>query len=78
MSEEKKILKKRGRKPKNVEIPKQENKNDKKLQENLIIQLKKEYIDDYNIQSFDKNTEKNEKIMAFKNIYLLWLVLSSI
>ena len=64
MSEEKKVLKKRGRKPKNIEIPKQENENDKKLQENLIIKLKKGYVDDYNIQSFDKNIETNEKDLS--------------
>jgi hypothetical protein len=63
MSEEKKVLKKRGRKPKNIEIPKQENENDTKLQENLIIKLKKGYVDDYNIQSFDKNIETNEKVI---------------
>lgn len=59
MSSEKKVLKKRGRKPKNADKKIEENKD---IQENLIIQLKKSYIDNYNISSYDKDINTNEKI----------------
>jgi hypothetical protein len=60
MSTEKKVLKKRGRKPKNSEKNQTEKKNN--IQENLIIKLKKSYVDDYNISSYDTDISTNEKI----------------
>ena len=53
--------KKRGRKPKNVK--KEEVKEVKQnIKENLIIHLKKTDVDDYNIQSFNKDENENETV----------------
>jgi len=60
---EKKIPKKRGRKPKNVEVAEINKEEEvKSIQEILIIQLKKSSIDEYNIDSYDMNHSKNEAI----------------
>ena len=60
MSSEKKFLKKEVVNQK-IMIKKNED-NNKDIQENLIIQLKKSYIDDYDISSYDKDKDKNENI----------------
>tara|TARA_Y100001958_G_C21248619_1_gene581663 strand:- start:19905 stop:20570 length:666 start_codon:yes stop_codon:yes gene_type:complete len=65
MSTEKKVLKKRGRKPKNND--KKQEDNNKDIQENLIIQLKKSYVDDYDISSYDKNKSQNENVETKQN-----------
>tara|TARA_Y100001935_G_C17310874_1_gene516081 strand:+ start:8105 stop:8773 length:669 start_codon:yes stop_codon:yes gene_type:complete len=66
MTTEKKIPKKRGRKPKNTE--KKEKKEEvNSIKENLIIQLKKSDDDEYNIQCYDINNEVNAKINDEKN-----------
>ena len=46
-----KKLKKRGRKPKNVLSESKKKKTTPDITENLIIQLKKNVVDDYNISS---------------------------
>jgi len=64
---EKKVLKKRGRKPKVVQKTNEEKKEVPDIQENLIIKLKKAFVDDYNIQSYDAEELLNEKISMNKN-----------
>ena len=57
--------KKRGRKPKNqlssTKDVKNQNQNPE-ITENLIIQLKKNVDDDYNINSYDISTTNNELV----------------
>ena len=60
MTTEKKVLKKRGRKPKNTDKNQTEKQNN--IQENLIIKLKKSFVDDYNVSSYDIDDSTNEKI----------------
>ena len=60
MNTEKKVLKKRGRKPKNTDKNQTEKQNN--IQENLIIKLKKSFVDDYNVSSYDMDISTNEKI----------------
>tara|TARA_Y100000996_G_scaffold414660_1_gene406210 strand:- start:35 stop:706 length:672 start_codon:yes stop_codon:yes gene_type:complete len=66
MTTEKKIPKKRGRKPKKIE-KKKEKVEVKSIKENLIIQLKKSHDDEYNIQSYDNTNEVNEVIKDQEN-----------
>ena len=56
----KKVPKKRGRKPKNIDPSKITIEEVKGVQENLIIQLKKSFVDNYDIQSYDETNSKNE------------------
>ena len=60
MTTEKKVLKKRGRKPKNTDKNQTEKQNN--IQENLIIKLKKSFVDDYNVSSYYIDVSTNEKI----------------
>ena len=57
--------KKRGRKPKNqlssTKDVKNQNQNPE-ITENLIIQLKKNVVDDYNINSYDISKTNNELV----------------
>ena len=65
MSTEKKILKKRGRKPKNLD--KSQTEKPSNIKENLIIKLKKSFVDDYNISSYDIESSINENIEENEN-----------
>jgi hypothetical protein len=66
-----KVPKKRGRKPKNAE-PKTINEEVNEIQENLIIQLKKSFVDEYDIHSYDENISKNETIQDSHNSEICW------
>ena len=64
--------KKRGRKPKHIKKEDSKKGEKKKIKENLIIQLKKTMVDDYNIQSFDTVGEKNECYNEDNKSKLCW------
>jgi hypothetical protein len=72
MTTEKKVPKKRGRKPKNTEPGKINNEEAKVIQENLIIQLKKSYVDEYDIESYDETNSKNETFNMNNKSDLCW------
>jgi len=67
-----KVPKKRGRKPKNIEPDKINNEEVKCIQENLIIQLKKSFVDDYDIQSYDEMNSLNETFNLNNKSELCW------
>ena len=71
MTTEKKVHKKRGRKPKNIE-PEKINNDEQLIQENLIIQLKKSTIDEYEIQSYDETNTTNETFNTNNKSELCW------
>jgi len=53
--------KKRGRKPKNI-LPESKKKTTHGITENLIIRLKKNVVDEYNISSYNKDESQNQTI----------------
>lgn len=70
MSSDKKIPKKRGRKPKNVDVKIEGEKIS--IEENLIIQLKKTYVDNYNIESFDDKKNVNTSVLNENKSEICW------
>ena len=63
--------KKRGRKPKNL-LPESKKKTNHGITENLIIRLKKNIIDEYNILSYNKDESQNQTINNSGNSELCW------
>jgi hypothetical protein len=72
MTTDKKVPKKRGRKPKNIDPSKITIEEVKGVQENLIIQLKKSFVDNYDIQSYDETNSKNETLDNNNKSELCW------
>ena len=67
-----KKLKKRGRKPKNVLSESKKKKTTPEITENLIIQLKKNVVDEYNILSYNKDESQNQSINNNGKSELCW------
>ena len=67
-----KKLKKRGRKPKNVLSESKKKKTTPDITENLIIQLKKNVVDDYNISSYNKGESQNQSITTCGKSEVCW------
>lgn len=63
--------KKRGRKPKNL-LPESKKKENHGITENLIIRLKKNTIDEYNISSYNKDESQNQNVSNSGNSEICW------
>ena len=63
--------KKRGRKPKNL-LPESKKKENHGITENLIIRLKKNVVDEYNISSYNKDESQNQNVSNSGNSEICW------
>ena len=72
MEGEKKKPKKRGRKPKNHIQESKKNLSNNEITENLIIRLKKNIIDEYNVSSFNEKDTQSELTNEGGHSELCW------